>query len=328
MRPPPSTDGFSHTNTMPEPGPSQLNGCARPVRNGCFGLLALLALSLIAAGALWIYLNPATTRSGPIVYGKRHGKALTLEVFDPEKAHNGAAVILVVSGGWRSNPSDIEPFVVAPLLRAGYIVFAVAHRSQPDATVGEIFQDVSRGVRWVRNHAGDYDFDPEKIGVTGGSAGGHLSLLLATRGDDGDPGSSDPVERESSKVQAVGIFFPVTDLLNLGGSTENDGTGGPPKSYTAAFGERAKDMAVWREEIGKELSPIYHVSPQMPPALIIHGDRDTLVPLEQSERFAEAARSAGGTVELIVKPGKGHGWLTMVLDLRTIANWFDRQLEL
>ena len=130
-------------------------------------------------------------------------------------------------------------WMVAPLLRRGYTIFAVSHLSQPQATVMEIVADVHRGVRFIRHHAKEYGIDPNRIGVAGGSAGGHLSLMLATRGGPGVPDANDPVDRESSAVQAAAVFFPVTDLLNLGDSTENPGDGGPPKSFVKAFGPRS-----------------------------------------------------------------------------------------
>lgn len=290
---------------------------------GCLTTLLIGLVVLIGGGWLYWYLHPGVERTEGVVYAERGGTNLTIDVVVPKSGANGAGVVLVVSGGWQSDPANIDPWIFAPLTRAGYTVFAVSHLSQPEATVDEIFEDVSRGVRWVRHHAGDYGVDPGRIGVTGGSAGGHLSLLLATRGGPGPVDAADEVGRASSAVQAVGIFFPVTDLLNLGESTENDGKGGPPKSYVEAFGEEAKDMKVWREEIGRELSPIYHVSAEMPPVLIIHGDEDTLTPLDQSTRFVEAAEAAGAEVELVVKPGKGHGWVTMVWDLRRLGEFFD-----
>jgi len=198
--------------------------------------------------------------------------------------------------------------------------------SQPEATVMEIAEDVNRAVRYVRHYARDYGVDPQRLGVTGGSAGGHLSLLLATRGGPGPADATDPIDRESSAVQAVAIFYPVTDLLNLGKSTENLGDGGPPKSFVKAFGPQSTNLAVWKV-IGRDLSPIYHLTSNLPPVLIFHGDADTLVPLDQSERFQAQARAAGGTVELVVHPGGQHGWLTMVWDVRRFAQWFDQHLR-
>ena len=190
----------------------------------------------------------------------------------------------------------------------------------------EIIEDVQRGVRFVRHHASDYGIHPDRIGVTGGSAGGHLSLMLAAVGGPGDQSSEDPVDRASSAVQAVAIFFPVTDLLNLGTSTENPGDGGPPKSYVKAFGPDATLMDAWKI-IGQKTSPIYHIHPEMPPILIHHGDADTLTPLEQSEWFVERAQKQGNDIELKVVHGVGHGWPTMTLDIHHFADWFDQQLN-
>jgi acetyl esterase/lipase len=217
----------------------------------------------------------------------------------------------------------VEP--VAPLLRRGYTVFGVYHVSQPKATVMETVEDVHAAVRFIRRHAADYAIDPGRIGVTGASAGGHLSLMLATRGGEGPLRAGEETGAESSAVQAVAVFCPVTDLLNLGASTENAGDGGPPKSFVRAFGPRSRDLAAWKT-IGREVSPIYHVDAEMPPVLIIHGDRDTLVPLDQSTRFQARAEAAGGPVDVVVRRGKAHAWLGMLWDVRRFADWFDARL--
>ena len=190
----------------------------------------------------------------------------------------------------------------------------------------EIIQDMHRGIRFIRHNARAYGINPNRIGVTGGSAGGHLSLMLATRGGPGDPNAPDPIDRESSAVQAVAIFYPVTDLLNLGPSTENPGDGGPPISFVRAFGPDSRNMAAWKV-IGHDSSPIYFIHPGMPPILIYHGDADTLVPLEQSQRFQRQAAATGSEVSLIVHPGGKHGWPTMILDERAFVDWFDRHLR-
>ena len=133
-------------------------------------------------------------------------------------------------------------------------------------------------------------------------------------------------DRESSAVQAVAIFYPPTDLLNLGNSTENLGDGGPPKTFVHAFGSTVTNLAAWKI-IGHEMSPIYYINSNLPPSLIYHGDADTLVTLDQSQRFQAEARKQGGTVELIVHHGGKHGWLSMPWDLRNFANWFDQYLR-
>jgi acetyl esterase/lipase len=289
-------------------------------------LICLVLLVVLAAGGLWSYFHPAVQRTGAVVYGQLRSQPLVLDVLKPSKP-NGFGVLVLVSGGWKSGPpGSFREWIAAPLLRRGYTVFAIYHVSQPEATVMEIIDQMHRAVRFVRRHAKDYGVDPQRLGVAGGSAGGHLSLMLATRGGPGSPDAIDPVDRESSALQAVAIFFPVTDLLNLGRSTENLGDGGPPKSFRRAFGPQATNLAIWKV-IGRENSPIYHITTNLPPVLIYHGDADTLTPLEQSQWFQEKARETGQTVKIVVHSGGKHGWLTMVFDIRKFADWFDEHLR-
>ncbi len=287
--------------------------------------LTLIALVTIGAGAVYWYHHPPLARQEKIVYGNRDGTDLTFFLIQPEKS-NGKAVLVMNSGSWKSNDKEFRTWAAAPLLRAGYTIFGISHISQPKVTIMEIVDDIERGIRFIRHHADDYGVDPDSFGITGGSSGGHLSLCMATLGGPGAPEASDPIERESSEVQAVAVFFPVTDLINLGDSTENLHDGGPPKSYVKGFGPEARDLKKW-QEIGRSISPIFHVTRELPPTLIYHGDADTLVPIDQSTRFKEAADRAGAEpVEIVVRPGKGHGWLRMVLDIHHFASWFDEHL--
>ena len=293
------------------------------------GLLLILLCSLLITSAfLWRYFHPAVERTNGVVYGQRHGKDLTMDIVRPAKGSKGLGVAFMVSGGWKSDqPGSTPVWMLATLLRRGYTVFAISHISQPEATVMAIIEDVQKGIRHVRYHANDYRINPDRIGVTGGSAGGHLSLMLATTGGPGMIEAEAPVDSVSSAVQAVAIFFPVTDLLNLGSSTENPGDGGPPKSYVEAFGPDSRNMEKWKD-IGRQTSPIYHVHESMPPILIHHGDADTLTPLEQSEWFMERALEQGAEIQLKVHPGGEHGWLSMFLfDLDAFGAWFDLHLQ-
>jgi acetyl esterase/lipase len=103
-------------------------------------------------------------------------------------------------------------------------------------------------------------------------------------------------------------------LLNLTGSTQDPGDGGPPRSFVKAFGPQSTNLATW-QVIGRELSPIYYVTTNLPPTLIYHGDADTLVLLDQSERFRAASQALGCTVEVTVHHGGKHGWWTMPRDV-------------
>lgn len=288
-------------------------------------LAAVILLVALTIGSLWLYFHPTFERTNGVIYGHRHGHDLTFDVLRP-LSPNGLGVAMMVSGGWKSSKAGTFPaWMVAPLLRHGYTVFPVYHVSQPESTIMEIVEDVNRAVRFIRHDAAKYQIDPRRMGVTGGSAGGHLSLMLATRGGPGPAGTGDPVDAESSAVQAVAIFYPPTDLINLGASTENLGDGSPPKSFVKGFGPAGTNMALWKV-VGHELSPIFYVNTNLPPILIYHGDADTLVTLDQSQRFQVEARKLGAKVELVVHHGGKHGWLTMIWDIRQFAAWFDRYL--
>jgi len=286
--------------------------------------LPLLALLLAAVAVYWYWAMAPYRLTADVRYGTRDQTPLLLDVFTPPK-QNGAAVLMMVSGGWKSGAGSVRPVLFAPFLRRGYTIFAIRHISQPECTISGIVEDVEKAVRFVRSHAAEYAVDPQRFGVIGGSSGGHLSLMLGTCGGPGDTAAEQAVDRESSAVQCVACFYPPTDLLNLGESTENPGDGGPPKSFRKGFGQRAESMEEWKV-LGRELSPIYHITPQMPPTLIVHGDADTLVPLDQSQRFAAEASKQGAVVQLEVRPGKGHGWPTMILDILKFARWFDQHL--
>src|SRR5262245_53322440 len=113
--------------------------------------VVFIALALLA-GSIWLYFHPATERTAGVVYGRRGTNNLTLDVIIPAKP-NGLGIAIMVSGGWKSRPGSFDPWIAAPLLRRGYTLFAVYHLAQPQATVMEIVQDVSRAIRYIRKHA-------------------------------------------------------------------------------------------------------------------------------------------------------------------------------
>lgn len=268
---------------------------------------------------------PAFTRTEDVIYGRKHGAALTLDVFQPAKA-NGAAVILVISGGFYSSHDAINVGFCAPFLRRGYTVFAVVHGSQPKFTIPEIEQDLHRAVRFIRHNATRWGVETNKFGITGASAGGHLSLTMGVKGGPGDPKAKDPVDRESSAVQAVACFFPPTDFLNYGQPGEDAVGIGILKDFKPAFGPKS-DTPEGRKELGREISPINFVTSKAPPTLIIHGDADKLVPIQQAEIMVQKLKEAGVTARLEVRPGKVHGWPEILNDFELLADWYDQHLR-
>ena len=293
---------------------------------------------LLAAGALRAEDVSTYLRTRDVIYGRKSGLALTMDVIAPKEKPNGLGIIFVVSGGWRSRPELIRPDLYAPFLGRGYTVFAVVHGTQPKFTVPEIIEDIHRAVRFVRYHAKDYHIDPDRLGITGASAGGHLSLMMGTAGTAGNRKAMDPVERVSSHVQAVACFCPPTDFLNWG----KDGGVLDSKNMKDRRFKAAIDFQIFDRDEGifqrvtdekkahellRDISPISHVSRDDPPTLIIHGDKDPLVPLQQSERMVAKLKEVGVPTNLIVKKDCGHGWLTILKDTETLADWFDRYLK-
>jgi acetyl esterase/lipase len=282
----------------------------------CFLILSVLALSLGRTAAQEV------ERIRDVIYTKHDGVALTMDVFKPAKP-NGAGIIKIISGGWKSNHKGISD---GGWPQAGYTTFVVVHGTQPRFQVEEIVTDLNRAVRFIRANAAQYGVDPMKLGVTGSSAGGHLSLMLATRGGAGDPKAEDPIDRESSAVNAVACFYPPTDYLNWFEDGDNAVGIGKLEAYAGAFGPKAATPE-GREKLGRDLSPIYWVHKEQPPIFIVHGDADAQVSITQAHRFFKKCGEVGTTCEVFIREGAGHGgWQEMTDDTKRMTEWFDLQL--
>lgn len=256
---------------------------------------------------------PPAAITPDVVYGHKDGMALTFDVFRPTGPANGAGVLFMVSGGWVSTWAPPENAVrrFLPLLDRGFTVFAVRHGSSPRYKVPDAAADVERAIRHVRQYATELGVDPARLGVYGGSAGGHLSLMIGLDPDAGDTTARDPVLRTPSGVAAVVAYFPPVDLR---------GWTGPSDRFPAL------DFA---PELAPSLSPILFVSADDPPTLLIHGDADGLVPIEHSQRMHAALRAAGVTTDFITIAGGNHGFTNPEHAARASAAmvaWFERHL--
>jgi acetyl esterase/lipase len=160
--------------------------------------------------------------------------------------------------------------------------------------------------------------------------------MLGTTGADGDPKAADATDRASSRVGAVACFFPPTDFLNYGEKGKVSLGRGTLEGFKAPFDFLELDPITRsfnlvldegkRRAIGKQISPIYHVAKDSAPALIVHGDADKLVPIQQAEVIVAKLKEAGVPAELVVKKGAGHGWPDILKDMPTLADWFDKHL--
>src|SRR5262250_2377651 len=175
----------------------------------------LLALILIFCAAAQVMAQAQVETIPDVVYGHKDGLAMT---FDVIKANaNGAAVIFMVSGGWVSNyrPPQQAATQFKDLLDKGFTLIAVRHGSSPKYLIPEIVSDVRRAVRFIRYNAKQWGVDPNRLGVFGGSAGGHLALVLGTASDDGDPNAKEDFMKESDRVASVVAYFPPVDRRPL-----------------------------------------------------------------------------------------------------------------
>jgi acetyl esterase/lipase len=277
-----------------------------------------------------------------IIYGRKDGMALTMVMLVPKEKTNGKAIINVVSGNWRSTYDRIPGTInrVQQYLKSGFTVFAVLHGSQPRYTIPDEISDLKRAVRFIRYNSKNYHIDGNHMGITGSSSGGHLSLMVGLSDDKIDTSSKDPVDRVSSRVQAVAVFFPPTDFLNWG--QQNANLSKAKAGLTLAGVVSAFDFKEWNDttktykvisdtlkilQIVKQTSPIYSVSADDPPVLIIHGDTDRTVPLQQSEMLIKKLKEANVQNELVIKKGGGHGWTNIEIEEQNFVNWFDKYLK-
>jgi acetyl esterase/lipase len=187
----------------------------------------------------------------------------------------------MISGGWMSSDGMQRAYesMFVPLVDAGFTVFAVKHGSSPRYFVPDAWSDVSAAFQYIGEHAREYGVDPQRLGVSGISAGGHLSLMLGTYTD----------ANTKHRPKAVVAYMPPVDLRGMAGPNDNF----PALDFDSTL------------EAG--ISPIDYVSADDPPTLLVHGDADELVPIRNSERMHEALKAAGVETKFVVIPGAPHG---------------------
>ncbi len=211
------------------------------------------------------------------------------------------AVLHLHGGGWFSGSYKGSNEILA-LAQKGYFAVAVSYRLSGEAKWPAQLEDCKFAVRWLRAHAEEYQVDPDRIGVWGGSAGGHLAACLGLLGGEAQFEGTGGYPEMSSKVQAVVDFSGPTDFAFEADDSEGRHHGTPDLStYMVNLAGATHEE---RPDLWKEASPMTYVKPGAPPFLIVHGDHDECVPLRHTEAFARALHEAGNQPEvLIVKNG-------------------------
>jgi acetyl esterase/lipase len=266
-----------------------------------FGLAMLLAWVKLSAAQEKLPEGVKVLRNLPYVEGGHERNRLDLYLPDktdkPDKAEGRRPLIVWIHGGaWLAGSKDRCPAVF--LVPKGYAVASVNYRLSQHALFPAQIEDCKAAIRWLRANAGKYHLDPDHVGVWGASAGGHLVAMLGTAGGvkelEGKGGNLD----QSSRVQCVVDWFGPSDLPTMGGGHNN-----PDSPEARLIGGTVRQ----NPEKARKASPLTYVSKDSAPFLIMHGDRDNLVPLGQSESLAAALKKAGVEAKLVVVKGNGHG---------------------
>lgn len=270
------------------------------------------ALSWLACATMLNAQEPSDLIRTDVVYGHKDGMALTMDVIEPSKNRKGVGLMFMVSGGWVSAwmpPQQMSP-LFKPFTDEGYTVIAVRHGSSPKYLIPEIVQDVRQALDHVHKNASAWKIDPKRIGVFGYSAGGHLSLMLGTTANDieAKDGSSKP------RIAAVAAVFPPTDL----------------EPYTQPDNPRREQFPALKfdRKRSDEFSPLRQVSAVDAPTVLVHGDKDELVPLWHSEKIRDALTESKVPNRLVVIEGAAHGFDSKGNEtmFRAMVDWFNTHL--
>ena len=236
-----------------------------------------------------------------VEYGRAEGESLRLDASVPDGPGPHPVAILVHGGGWSGGDksgsnhpgdgADISPWF-APLTAANFTWFSINYRLAPAHRWPACFEDVQTAIRWVKAHAAEYGGDPGRIALFGHSAGGHLVCLAGTE------------PTEDTRVQAVVGFAPVTDF-----EYELPIRGGLSKSLQGLL-DRPQAVTPEALAILRAMAPINHVKRGLPPFLLVQGDADKTVPIQESRNFAAKLQTSGVTCDLVVIPGAPHRLLS------------------
>lgn len=291
---------------------------------GAWISLALILLVACSRSGSPTPLNPSapTGITRDVTYCTADGVALKMDIYRPKVAAQPAPALLFVhGGGWTSgDKANVGTLERAALVTRGYVIASAEYRLAPQYQFPAQIVDVKCAVRFLRASAAVYGIDPSRIGALGESAGGHLVALLGTA--DASAGfDQGEYADQSSRVQAV------TDLYGPSDLTMPALNGPAGASLTGIFGTEPGAMA--------KASPISYISPDDPPFLIMHGEKDTLVPTGQSEELADRLRAAGVPVTLVIVRNAGHDFVPSGGRIEPargeltemITGFFDRQLK-
>lgn len=255
-----------------------------------------------------------------ILYGEGEGTPLVLELAKPKSVPPAPrpAVVFIHGGAWMSADRTNGTPLVLLLAKHGFVAASIDYRLSGVAGFPAQLEDGKCAVRFLRAHASDYGIDPSRIGVMGGSAGGHLAALVGLTDGESSLEGNGGWSTFSSKVSAVADLYGVSDLPGLVQAHK----------LNPAVEKLMRGTLAEKPDLYRQASPMHWVKAGAPPFYIAHGDKDETVPIGQSERLAEALRSAGTEVTYRVMTGVGHGSISTLpaYVLTDIVEFFSKTL--
>jgi acetyl esterase/lipase len=256
-------------------------------------------------------------------YAGTENRRQTLDLYLPKQRASDQplpVVVFIHGGGWQNGDKRGGYRMLAPLVESGeYAGVSVGYRLTDEAIWPAQIHDCKAAIRWIRGNAKKYNLDPERIGATGPSAGGHLVAMLGTSGDVAElEGKLGEHLDQSSRVLCVVDQFGPTDFVTMGGMHNNRNS--PEAKLLGGLVQENKEAA-------RSASPTTYVSPDDPPFLFIHGTEDRVVRFAQSERLHEALTKAGVPSTLIPVEGGGHGQFGTAEVGDRLKQFFDKHLR-
>lgn len=298
------------------------------MRTAVLAVLTLLVASAASAAAFPVPGTGTYISFFGIEWARPEGERLFLDVHVPNEGDGPYPVILWLhTGAWITGDREGGPALKQA--RRGYAVVSIDYRLAPFTIFPGQLEDVKAAVRWIRANAAQYKFDPDRVGVFGASAGGHLAALLGTTGGVGEyEGEAHGNASFSSRVKAVVDWYGPVDLLKMKEQAlpcmpmDPDSAWAPTSLFVGC------PIQSCPEETAKT-NPIRYITPDDPPFLIVHGTEDCLVPWKQSTMLHDALRAAGHQPLLKIIEGAEHGgsgFNTIEID-RLVASFLDRNLR-
>jgi acetyl esterase/lipase len=280
-----------------------------------------LAALLFGAGCIFSKIPKDVQVQKNIEYARDNFGPLLLDIYTPKNFTNKLPVVVwLYGGGWEMGSKNFCP--IAYMAAKNVAIVSINYRLSGVAAYPAQIFDCKGAVRWLRANADKYHLDADHIGVFGASAGGHLAALLGTTGGnaqlEGDVGGN---LNFSSRVQCVCAFYPPTDLDLL--VPDAAGRASAHSLVGKLLGGPLND----NEAKAALASPLRFVSKDSAPFFLLHGEKDKLVPVEQSELFYDALKKAGVEAHLVIVPDKGHGIIAPPDAAQQIYKFFDEHLK-